>query len=107
FYLAQLGTFHLAATGYGEGTRRQVERDRIAPKFAATTTPCRSEKRKESGISCGSRSSRFRPWILASETARRSLPLPRIPAQDATELNWMPIARNKPGPHLPRLSRGT
>src|SRR5579872_2262290 len=68
-------------------------------KFAVTTTLCRSEKRKESEISCGFRSSFFRHWILASEMARRSLRLPGIPAQDATELNWMPIARNKPGPH--------
>src|ERR1700692_1923386 len=75
------------------------------PKFAATTTLCRSEKGKESEISCGFRSSCFRPGILASEPARRSPRLPEIPARDATELNWMPIARNKPGRHLPRLFR--
>src|SRR5271168_1537749 len=60
------------------------------PRFAVTTTLYRTEKRKESEIYCGFRSGRFRPWILASETARPSVPLPEIPAQDATELNWMP-----------------
>ena len=104
------GAAFAAITRHSSARRYGIELDRAeqaGPSLAATTTLCRSEKRKESEISCGFRSSRFRPWILASETARRSLRLPGIPAQDATELNWMPIAPNKPGPHLPRLFRET